>query len=192
MKKKVVRKNTLNIRSSLSSSEIEEKSEKIRKNLFALSLFKEAKLVLFYISLPEEVQTSGMLRDCLRGGRRVAVPTVNCAKRRIVPFEVKDPGFKLVCGPFDIPEPAKDDRYPVCLEEIDLVIVPGVAFDTRGGRVGFGGGFYDRLLNKLSSQARSIALAFECQIIDRVPREKHDILVDYIVTEKRIICCQTR
>lgn len=190
MKKKVVRQNTLNKRRSLSSQKIEEKSGKIRKNLFNFSLFKKTKMVLFYISLPKEVQTYRMIEQSLKEGRRVAVPVVDSAKKEVIPFEVKNPRFKLVSGPFGVPEPEVRERCPVCLREIGLVIVPGVAFDTGGGRVGFGGGFYDRLLNKLSPQVRSVALAFECQIIDDVPCEQHDISVEYIVTEKRIIQCK--
>ncbi|RLE11900.1 5-formyltetrahydrofolate cyclo-ligase [Candidatus Aerophobetes bacterium] len=190
MKKKTLRQNLLNIRRSLSCQEIEKKSDRVKEFLFDFPPFNKAKMVLFYISLPSEVQTHRMIKDSLKIGKRVAVPVVELSSRKITPFEIKNPECKLIPGPFNIPEPEKDERYPVSLKEIELVIVPGVAFDTKGRRLGFGGGFYDRFLNKLSSRVKSVALAFECQIIDEVPCEEHDVSVDYIITEKRIICCQ--
>jgi len=190
MKKKVVRRSALNKRRNLSSREIEEKSERIKKRLFDFPLFKKAKFILYYISLPEEVQTYYMIKDSLKMGKRVAVPTVNQVKKEIIPFEIKNPEFKLISGAFGVLEPAEDERHPISLGEIEVVIVPGVAFDKKGSRLGFGGGFYDRLLSRLSPQTGSVALAFECQIIDKVPCEEHDVSVDYIITEERIIRCK--
>jgi len=190
MKKEIVRQNVLNIRRSLSRREIEEKSDKIRNLLLSFSLFKKAKMILFYISLPKEVQTHRMIDDALKMGKRIAVPVVDFVERQIIPFEIKSSRCKLVKGPFNIYEPDESQRYPVSVEEIKLVIVPGVAFDRRGGRVGFGGGFYDRFLIRLSSQVKSIALAFKCQLVDKVPCEEHDVTVDYVITEEEIIFCK--
>ncbi|MBE0478478.1 5-formyltetrahydrofolate cyclo-ligase [Candidatus Aerophobetes bacterium] len=190
MRKKVTRRSALHTRRSLSSEQIEEKSEKIRENLFKIPVFKRSNMILFYISLPEEVQTYRMIADSLKVGKRVAVPVVDLVKKEIIPFEIKNPQVKLESGPFDVPEPVNDERYPLSLKEIELVIVPGVAFDAQGGRVGFGGGFYDRFLEKLSSRVIPVALAFECQIVDKVPCDEHDMAVDYIITEKKIVRCR--
>ena len=189
MIKKVMRQSALHRRRGLSSEEIEEKSDTMRAILFDLSLFKRARLVVFYVSLPEEVQTHRMIEDTHQMGKRVALPVVDWVNKKIIPFEIKDPRCRMVPGSFNIPEPAKCARYPVSLEEIDMVIVPGVAFDAGGRRLGFGGGFYDRFLDKLFPGVVSIALAFECQLKGEIPCEKHDITVDYIITEKRLICC---
>jgi len=193
MEKNLLRKNALKLRRGLSKEEIEGKSEKIRRLFLNFPPFKKAKMVLFYLSLAEEVQTYKMIEDALKMGKRVAVPTVSLKKNEIVPFEIKNPRCRLVQGPFNVPEPASCERYPVFLEEIDLVVVPGVAFDKKGGRIGFGGGFYDRLLvrfSEIKNEVKFVGLAFECQIVERVPREQHDVLVDFIITEKRVIFCK--
>ena len=190
MEKDLLRQKFLNIRRSLSSREVEENSDKVREILFNLPLFKEVEMILFYISLAKEVQTYRMIEDVLRGGKRVAVPVVDSTKEKIIPFEIKNSCCRLVSGFLGISEPQESERYPISLQEIEMVVVPGVAFDLKGGRLGFGKGFYDHFLNKLSSQAKSVALAFECQIIEKIPCEEHDIAVNYIITEKRSICCQ--
>lgn len=190
MRKDLLRQKFLNIRRSLSSLEVEENSDKVREILFNLPLFKEVKVILFYISLAKEVQTYRMIENVLRGGKRVAVPVVDSTKEKIIPFEIKNSCCRLVPGFLGISEPQESERYPISLQEIEMVVVPGVVFDLKGGRLGFGKGFYDRFLNKLSSQAKSVALAFECQIIEKIPCEEHDIAVNYIITEKRSICCQ--
>jgi len=188
MQKKILRRYALSIRRGLSQEAIKRKSKKIQKNLFNLSLFKRAGVVLFYLSLPDEVQTYGMIKDSLKIGKRIAVPVVDLEKGEIVPFEVKTPEFKLVSGPFGISEPAENNRYPLVVEEIDLVVVPGIAFDKQGKRIGFGKGFYDRFLSRLIN-VKTVALAFECQIFGEVPYEEYDIPVDFIITEKRVINC---
>jgi len=188
MQKKILRRHVLSIRRSLSKEQIKSKSEKIREKLFNLPIFKEAEVILFYLSLPDEVQTYEMVKDSLRIGKRVAVPVVNLEEKEIIPFELKNSKFKLIPGPFGILQPDKDDCYPLLKEDIDLVIVPGIAFDSRGGRIGFGKGFYDRFLSTLSDVG-SVALAFECQVFDKVPCDRHDVKVNFIITEKRVIRC---
>lgn len=189
MDKKVLRRQALSARRSLSKEEVQIKSRKIEANLFNLSVFLRANLVLFYLSLPEEVQTYSMIQSTLERGKRVAVPVIaDLKEKEILPCEIR-PGVKLVPGPLGVPQPESSHRYPVEPESIDLVIVPGVAFDKEGGRVGFGAGFYDRFLGELPPRSKFVALAFECQLVDRVPREEHDMCVDCIVTEKRLIDC---
>lgn len=190
MNKNLLRQKLLNVRRSLSSQEIEKNSDKIKEILFSLSLFKEIEVILFYTSLTNEVQTYRMIEDALIGGKRVVVPVVDSIRERIIPFEIRNPRCRLVPGFLGILEPQESERYPISLQEIEMVIVPGVAFDLKGGRLGFGKGFYDRFLNKLSSQVKFVALAFECQIVEEIPCEKHDIAVNYVITEKRLICCQ--
>jgi 5-formyltetrahydrofolate cyclo-ligase len=191
-KKIKLRRYALSLRRSLSPEEIQEKSEKIWQSLSNLPLFTQAGVVLFYIALPDEVQTDKMIQITLKMGRRVAVPVVDLSTKEIIPFEIKSPQAKLVPGPFGVLQPGEEDRYPISLEEIDLVIVPGVAFDPQGRRLGFGAGFYDRFLRRLSFHTKFIALAFECQLIDEVPCEEFDVSVDYIITEKSLIYCHKR
>jgi 5-formyltetrahydrofolate cyclo-ligase len=105
---------------------------------------------------------------------------------------LKDPERELTLGPWGILEPKGEFYRPFPLEEIDVVIVPGVAFDERGNRLGFGRGFYDKFLRRLSERVSFVALAFELQVVRRLPSQSHDVAVDYIITEKRIIKCKPR
>ncbi|MBC7190490.1 5-formyltetrahydrofolate cyclo-ligase [Candidatus Aerophobetes bacterium] len=190
--KKTIRKQILEKRRSLCPEEIEEKSREIEKNLFSLPFFKRARTVFFYLALPEEVQTYSMIKKCLKMGKRVGVPVVDLQKKEIVPVEIKNSACKLINGPFGVKEPDPSSCFPLPLEEIELVIVPGVAFDLQGGRIGFGGGFYDRFLRKLSPEVIFVALSFSCQIVTHLPCEGHDVPVNYIVTEDGVITCRNQ
>jgi len=184
-----LRQQSLASRRSLRQEEIHQKSEIIWQNLSRLPLFKKAGVVLFYIALPDEVQTQKMMDSALKMGKRIAVPVIERHGREIKPFEIKSACLDLVPGPFGIMQPMEKDRIPLSLEEIDLVIVPGIAFDEQGERLGFGAGFYDRFLRNLPSYTRFVALAFECQLVKKIPCQDHDVPMHYIVTEKRVILC---
>lgn len=190
MEKKSVRTFGLQKRRALPSEEIEQKSQKIKQNLFEVSVFKKANVILFYIAKSEEVQTWHMIEDSLEVGKRIAVPVVDLAKKEIIAFEITNPKVTLRTGPFGIREPVEVERYLLPTKKIELVVIPGVAFDAQGGRIGFGGGFYDRFLKNISSRVSLIALAFECQVLVQVPCEEHDVAMNYIVTEKRTIYCK--
>ena len=101
-------------------------------------------------------------------------------------FVTTDPTTDLVPGRYDIPEP-REGLAPVDPAVIDVVIVPGSAFDRAGGRIGYGGGFYDGFLRRLRPAAPRIGIGFEAQLVERVPREAHDLCVDLVVTEARTI-----
>ena len=122
------------------------------------------------------------MRAALAAGKTVAVPRVDNESRMLELHAITDPVRDVVAGYRDIPEP-----LPACplvaRDTIDFVLVPGVAFDRRGRRMGYGGGYYDRLLPLLSPRAARVAGAFEVQLVDRVPAAPNDIAVDAIVTE---------
>lgn len=158
-----------------------EKSKAIRLRLESTQEFKKAKYILVYISTNDEVNTHEFVKDCLERGNKVFVPKVE--KEGLEIYSIKDwnklkPGNFGILEPFEIP----DKTHP---SEMDLILVPGLAFDKKGHRVGYGGGFYDKLL-KLTKGIK-IGLAFEEQIVDKIPAEEHDVALDLIVTDKQTI-----
>ncbi len=193
IKKEEIRKMALQRRNEEPLSEREKKSQKIKERLFSLLEFQKAETILFYLNKEEEVKTMEAIREARKMGKRVAVPFLN--KREIIPSILEDEK-KLVKGKFGILEPSnvilRHDRG-ICLplikvEDIDMVIVPGAAFDREGNRIGFGAGYYDRFLRRLSSEVPKIGLAFSFQILnDELPHTENDISVDKVITEEEII-----
>ncbi|MGE5308287.1 MAG: 5-formyltetrahydrofolate cyclo-ligase [Deltaproteobacteria bacterium] len=157
--------------------ELSEKSRSVMNALFRNRLFKRAKTVMFYLSISGEVDTSEMIKEALRSGKKVVVPVCG-EKRNIVPCTLKEDGTMLR-GPYGILEPAL--KTPVALKELDLIIVPGLAFDEKGGRLGRGKGYYDAFLAKLPTETRSIGLAYDFQVLPSVPTADHDVNVHKVI-----------
>jgi len=156
-------------------------SLKIKKLLFESKEFKSAEVILFYLSFDGEVDTYSMIEDSLGMGKAIAVPFVERGEKDILPCLIKSISSKsLKKGLYGIKQPKR--FYPIDLERIDLVIVPGVCFDKKGNRLGRGKGYYDRFLKKLSSSTKKIGLAFDFQILPSLPREPHDSCVDKIIS----------
>jgi 5-formyltetrahydrofolate cyclo-ligase len=179
--KEILRKQYLERREAISSKIVIEKSKKIKKLLFSLPEYKKAKTVLFYVSTGNEVSTIEMIKAALKE-KVVAVPKTNKKNKNLIISKIKS-FSELKEGAFGILEPAKINK--IGIKDIDLIIVPGVAFDSACARIGHGGGYYDRLLYK--TKAPKIGLAFEAQIAKKIPCEKHDVRVDKVITEKRVI-----
>ncbi len=176
-----IRKQVLAARSRLTPDERRSRSAEIERRLFGLPEFRAAPLVLFFASFQSEVETHFMVRRALAEGRRVALPKVQ--GRDLALLEIRSFDSDVSPGAWGIPEP--DRGEPVRPEDLGLVIVPGAVFDQAGNRVGYGAGYYDRLL--ASYRGPTVALAFELQVVSSVPAERHDVPVGKIVTEKRII-----
>ena len=165
-----------------------EKSKRIAERLFAHPDFKSAKTILFYASTKHEANTHEMIEDALMAGKKVALPATDMKCHCLHIFEIKclrdvEP------GQFGILEPVKGKSSPIKPASVDLVIVPGLAFDCKGNRIGYGMGFYDSLLKQMP-HAKAIALAFEFQLVEEIPSEAHDVRVHRIITEERAIECQ--
>lgn len=182
-----LRKELLSKRDGLSEEEIEAKSEMIKKRLFGLKEFKEARFIFFYAAFRNEVRTENMIKEALQSGKRVALPVVSKKRDRLLISELKDYDKELAPGFYNIPEQKEKYQRLKLLNEIDLVILPGVGFDEKGNRLGYGGGFYDRLLSETDHRVTLIGLAYETQITPEIHRSTHDVRVDKIVTEKRVI-----
>lgn len=145
------------------------KSNLIKKKLFSSKVYKKAKTILFYASFDGEVDTKGMLKQALKAGKRVALPVMVEAKKSIIPSLVFDLHKELGIGPYGITQPRKDYLRPVDLSDIDLVVVPAVAFDKQGNRLGRGKGYYDRFLKNLPQTTPTIGLAFDFQVAEKLP-----------------------
>lgn len=183
--KRCIKNKILAIRDAQSSEEILRKSSKIEKNLLALDGFTKAKTVMFYISKGSEVNTRRMIKEAMKMGKRVLVPVTKLDEKELVVSDLLDLD-ELTLGSFDVPEP-KDPKL-VSAGEVDFVVVPGIAFDTRGNRLGYGLGFYDRFLCSLKEGATIVALAYDFQVLDEIPNDHHDVPADKIITESRTIC----
>lgn len=163
--------------------------EAIQARLLAHAGYREARCLHCYLSLTDEAATERIVRAALADRKRVVVPVVE-AERRLLLVEITAYDRDLAPGAHGILEPPVGGRRLVEASEVDLFIVPGVAFDANGYRLGRGLGYYDRSLAQVKGRAVICALAYELQIIDRLPAAPHDVPMDFIVTEKRVIECQ--
>ena len=155
------------------------KSEAIWRKLQRLGVFRRAKTVLCYVSLPDEVQTGPLIMQMLEAGKRVVVPHVR--GEDLVLSQLRDLGRDLAPGSFGVLEPKPDAVRPVPAQELDLVLVPGLAFDRRGHRLGRGRGYFDRLLARLPDTTSTIGVCFDFQLFDRLPTDPHDQAVGVVV-----------
>ncbi len=172
-------------RDALSPAEIEEKSERIAKRLLAHPAYQKAASVMCYASFGSEVRTDGLIKSALAAGKAVAVP-VCLPDQRLLPSLVCFFPDELEPGRFGVPEPKAGCLRPASPADFDLIIVPGVAFDRRGYRLGYGAGYYDRFLRETRPGAVFLGLAFELQVVEDVQPEPHDVPVHIIVTEERV------
>lgn len=182
--KEAIRRATIERRKDLSRQEIIEESARIKELLFGTEEFQEASIVMFYASFGSEVETYKMIEESLALGKKVYLPIAIKEKRTLEAALVANLS-ELKKGAYGILEPEKANI--VSPNYLDLVIVPGVAFDIKGYRLGYGAGYYDNFLIKLQKNATTIGLAFELQILESIPHEKFDVRVDKIITPARTI-----
>ena len=171
-------KKLLEVHSDLEKSE---KSDIIKDKLFKEEMFKKAKVVMFYVSLKDEVDTLPMIDEALKAGKRVCVPVILKEEMKLIAGEIKDRKQDLEKQHFGIYQPRKDKVKEVPLKDIDLVVVPGIAFDKNNVRLGRGHGYYDRFLSGLPSRADTIGLCFQFQVLEHLPKHPHDIPVSKII-----------
>jgi 5-formyltetrahydrofolate cyclo-ligase len=159
-----------------------EKSAIIQEKLVSSEVFRKSRVVMFYVPLPEEVDTREAIKWALEQGKKVAVPYITSKEGVMIPseiFSLED----LESGPFGIYQPKTTMISKVPLEEIDLVVVPAIAFDRQNRRLGRGKGYYDRFLSdKACSGAVTVGLAFDLQVLQNLPSDEHDIPVSSVIT----------
>ncbi len=153
------------------------KSRLIKEKLLKRGVFKKAKKVMFYLAFGGEVNTTEMIKEAQRLGKTVAVPA--CIRSRVIKPCLLTKRARLKRGRYGIYEPAiKRFLNP---QDLDLVVVPGVAFDKKGRRLGRGKGYYDTFLNKLPKRTVSFGLAFDFQVLPAVPVHAHDVNVHEVI-----------
>ena len=190
--KKEIRSRILNLRNSFNTNDVESNSDLIQAKLWQLIESHGFKSIMFYIAFGSEVRTQICISKALDKELNVIVPVCIKTKneqrsvREILPSRLLDPKSELAEGTFGVLEPKIEFRRPFSPEEIDLVVVPGVAFDERCYRIGYGAGYYDRFLPRCT-KALSVALAYEMQIVTDAFPASWDVPVNCIITEKRMI-----
>jgi 5-formyltetrahydrofolate cyclo-ligase len=188
--KQSLRQEMLARRDALTQEQRAALSRPINEALLALPAVQQARCLLVYACFRTEVMTHDLIAELSRQGKCLLLPKVNGGTRRLDLYEIADRDVDMVPGVWQISEPVPERCRLASPDEVDFALVPGVAFDLRGGRLGYGGGFYDILLAKLTPRLAPeciVAAAFELQIVDEVPVAKKDIPVPYIITEKRLI-----
>lgn len=181
MEKDALRKELLARRQALAPDVRERCSHAAQEALIGSAAFAAANQILIYIAFRGEVGTERIARAAVAAGKGLVLPRVVKEPRGLVLHAYSGDPATLAPGAYGIMEPRP--AWPVLAPaEVDLVVVPGVAFDRSGGRLGYGGGYYDRLLPGLR-HARLVGLAFECQVVDRLPHDPHDMSVDGLATE---------
>ncbi|NVM53551.1 MAG: 5-formyltetrahydrofolate cyclo-ligase [Candidatus Helarchaeota archaeon] len=166
-----------------------EKSKQIITKLMDLKEYKTANVVMLYSGKEKEVQTETLIRAALKE-KRVILPITNVKKQILEISEIKDYDLELEKAAFNILEPKRECYRKVDIDIIDLIVVPGVCFDNNGNRLGYGFGYYDKLLSIVKRPIPFIGLAFQFQIRDRLHNSHHDIPVHFIITEEKIIKCR--
>jgi 5-formyltetrahydrofolate cyclo-ligase len=185
LRKKAIREQAHAARNA--QPEKDETSKLICERLVALPAYQNARVVMYYVDARSEVRTRHYLPDALKHDKKIVVPYCVDGELELFHLENMD---ELALGMYRILEPKTELRTVAAkkptVEELDLVIVPGVAFDRRGGRMGHGFGYYDKLLHRARKDTPLVALAFECQLFEELPTESHDIFMDMIITEKQV------
>jgi 5-formyltetrahydrofolate cyclo-ligase len=162
-------------------------SEQITDRVINLPEYESADCVLWYVDVRDEARTRHALPATLESGKRIVIPYCVDGKLELFHLESMD---ELETGMYKILEPRAELREVasknVNVRELDLILVPGVAFDNRGGRTGHGKGYYDKLLENAKPETPLVSLAFECQMFDEIPMQDHDIFMDKVVTESAV------
>ncbi len=185
--KEEIRNNIAKRLATLADSAVEAKARQIENRLFEFANFLEANIVLLYIHSANEVISRNIIERCFDYSKIVILPAFDIHAYEMKLMKVDNLETDLKLGPRGIFEPDEMRCNVVPIECIDIAIIPGAAFDEKGGRIGSGEGYYDRLIPKLSITTRKVALAFENQITGHIQMESHDKHVDIIITERRII-----
>jgi 5-formyltetrahydrofolate cyclo-ligase len=191
MDKNELRKQLVKKRKLLSKEYVEQHSKCILTNLLDFINSLNAYNILCYASFCNEVDTMALMNELLIMGKRVSLPkTMN--EHIMEPFRIENTLSQLVTGRFGIKEPNETMCDKINPGDVDVIVVPGVAFDKTGNRLGFGYGYYDRFLKTTREDCVKIALAYQFQILDCIPVTQTDVKVDYIITDEGIIkCCKS-
>ena len=187
--KKMLRKEILTKRNNIDIVEKEKMDRKIRDKFYKSKYYMESKKIFMYVSYDSEINTKEIINKALMDNKKVYVPRTEFKTRLMDAVEITSLE-NLIESKYGILEPSTEEPY-INPNELDLIVVPGVAFDRNGGRVGYGAGFYDRYFKKISKdrikKIKKLALAYSFQVLDNVPMDEQDVPVSCIITEKEFI-----
>lgn len=182
LSKKEIREKMLCTRKGCSGFEIREKSRQVVEHVKQLDWYKTSKVIMCYADVCNEVMTEELIKYSLAKGKRICLPfVVNCMKMEA--REIKDYKSDTINGFCNIIEPVAEKTSIIEPERIDFVIIPGLAFDRIGNRVGYGKGYFDSFLSKLPDTSKKAGIAFRYQLVDTICAEEHDVKVDAVITE---------
>ena len=171
----------------LSKAERAERTRAVEERLFDFANFLEAHIVMMYIAGPGEVDTRNMIQKALNYNKIIVLPAFDPGRKEIRLLKIDNLQTDMCSDPVLLSEPNPERCKPVPLEVVDIAILPALALDEKGGRVGRGVGYFDRLIPRLAVTTRKVALGFEEQILPQIPMESHDKFVDIIITNQRVI-----
>jgi 5-formyltetrahydrofolate cyclo-ligase len=184
--KDALRKKFTALRHAMTEAERIEKSEAIHRKVTATDQFRESSVIALYSPIRHEVDTEAIFHEARRLGKTTAYPLTKRGQKALRFFCVDEPD-RLIPGTYGIKEPDAHSAPEVAVHELDMILVPAVLLDVDGFRIGYGGGYYDRLLSDPSVRAYTTAIAYDFQVVRRLPRSDHDVPVDRIITENRMI-----
>ncbi len=183
--KNKLRKSILFERDKVEEKLLNYKSDKIFDKFITFSNENSFSSIFSYIHFRSEVKTNKIIQSLLEKNKEVSLPKTYIKEKLIKAVQIKDLN-NLQAGAYGILEPEEKFK-PILSEKLDCIIVPGAVFDRSGGRIGYGGGFYDRFFEKVSAKTIKIGLAFDFQLKKKIPQEEHDIPLDIIITDKEIV-----
>jgi len=198
--KQGIRQSIIAARQKMAAADRDEFSRVITSRIVDLKEYRRAEVVLGYMSFGAEFATTAWIRQALQDGKQVLLPKVNSGTRQLDLYRIGDLQHDLAPGQWDIPEPLADRCERVdTLQIVDFILLPGVAFARDGSRLGYGGGFYDKLLARMNPDAQSrralpghpalVAAAFSMQLVKEIPQEATDRKVEWLLTENEVINC---
>ena len=184
MDKNIVRKEVLHTRYNM-SNELRKLKDKLIYDLFINSdLYKKAKDIFIYVSFGSEVSTHEIINKAISDKKNIYVPKTDINKKEMIAVKINN-FAELNVDNYGILEPISVDKEKIA-SDFDTIVMPGVAFDKEGNRIGYGGGYYDKYLEKNIFKAKKIALAYEEQILEKIETDYHDIKVDFIINTEKI------
>jgi len=172
---------------ALSPEQIEEKYNIIENKLFEFANFLEAHQVFLYPPGSKEIPTEKIIRKAMEIQKSIILPVFTDVKNTFLLYKISNFDKDLVTNAHDMLEPNPERCKKIALDDVDIAIIPGLAFDDKGGRMGFGNNYYSKLITKLPETCRKVALAYEEQIVDQIQMESRKYTVDIIITDARVI-----
>lgn len=182
--KKELRTKLRSILASIPPETIQERSHLAAKLLFNEPEYRQSEIMMVYLSLPQEADTTPIVLQAWQDGKKIVAPQISWESHQMIPIEISNLDEDVAGNQLGVREPIRG--LPIPIQLVDLVIVPGLAFDPFGNRLGRGRGFYDRFLGKPEFRGKTCGLALEAQVVGSIPAGPHDVKVHMLVTEQRV------